>query len=99
MGTFKFTVDISGGRSIAVEAPFGYLLTCSTDGALRQISLPGRKPDCVDEPLELILSEPLTTGTEYAFALAVDLPFSLSDSNTWNVIVKDANNEVLDAVF
>jgi len=96
--TFKFTLDIAGGRSISVEPPFGYLLTCSTEGALMPLSLPGRKPDCVDEPLELILSETLKEG-EYAFALDVDIPPEEPNPNTFNIIIKDGDGLVLDASF
>jgi hypothetical protein len=96
--TFKFTLDIDAGSSIAVSSPTGYILTCSTEGALKQISLPGRKPDCVDDPLELILEQTLTAG-EYAFGLLVDIPAATPSDNTFNIIVKNQDNQVVDAAF
>jgi hypothetical protein len=96
--TFKFSLDVGGGRSIAVTPPAGYLLTCSTEGALVPLSLPGKKPSCVDEPLELILSAPLEAA-EYSFALAVDIPVEEPNPNTFNVIVKDVDGKTVDAVY
>jgi hypothetical protein len=95
---FRFSLDVDAGSQISVVPPTGYLLTCSTDGALRQISLPGKMPDCVDDPLELILDRTLTVG-EYAFAISVDLPKKTPDDNTFNIIVKNINNQVVDAAY
>lgn len=96
--TVKFTLDVDAGSQIEVVPPTGYLLTCSTEGALRQISLPGKRPDCVDDPLELILDKTLTAG-EYAFALAVDLPPETPVDNTFSIIIKNQENQVVDAAF
>lgn len=96
--TFTFTMDVAGGNQIAVVAPFGYLLTCSTEGALKQISLPGGNPDCIDDPLQLRLTQPLAVGT-YAFAVACDMPPETPEANTFNIIIRDQDNNVMDAAY
>eukprot|EP00928_Gymnodinium_smaydae_P006180 TRINITY_DN12156_c0_g1_i2.p1 TRINITY_DN12156_c0_g1~~TRINITY_DN12156_c0_g1_i2.p1 ORF type:complete len:3246 (-),score=521.31 TRINITY_DN12156_c0_g1_i2:104-8719(-) len=96
--TFRFSLDVDAGTQIAVEPPTGYMLTCSTEGALRQISLPGKRPDCVDDPLELLLDQTLTVG-EYAFGLSVDLPPETPTSNYFNIIIRNKENQVVDAAF
>jgi len=73
-------------------------LTCSTEGALKQISLPGGKPDCIDDPLQIRLGTTLTEG-QYAFALLVDLPFETPSDNTFSVIIRDLDNNVVDAAY
>ncbi|CAE7825321.1 unnamed protein product [Symbiodinium sp. CCMP2456] len=40
---FTFALNINAGNQINIEAPPGFILTCSTEGALKQISLPGGK--------------------------------------------------------
>lgn len=96
--TFTFSLDVDAGSQIHVVPPTGYLLTCSTEGSLRQISLPGEVPDCVDDPLELILTRTLQVG-EYAFGVAVDLPPETPEVNTFDIIIKNQENQVVDAAF
>eukprot|EP00929_Paragymnodinium_shiwhaense_P118233 TRINITY_DN9016_c0_g1_i1.p1 TRINITY_DN9016_c0_g1~~TRINITY_DN9016_c0_g1_i1.p1 ORF type:complete len:3331 (-),score=769.45 TRINITY_DN9016_c0_g1_i1:152-10144(-) len=98
MISFTFTLDVDAGSQITVIPPTGYLLTCSTEGALRQISLPGRFPECVDDPLELILSQTLTVGT-YAFAISVDVPAQTPSDNTFSIVIKNQDNQVVDAAY
>jgi hypothetical protein len=96
--SFKFTLDADAGSQITVVPPTGYLLTCSTEGALRQISLPGRFPECIDDPLELILSQTLTVGS-YAFAINADIPAQTPPDNTFSIIIKNQDNQVVDAAY
>jgi hypothetical protein len=96
--TFKFALSVNGGRFIFVESPEGYLLSCSTEGSLIPISLPER-PDCNEDPLELVLPTSLVAG-EYAFALAATIPdVPTPPQNTFSIIVKDVGNVVVDAAF
>merc|ERR1712190_300104 len=95
---FTFTMDVAGGNQIAVVPPMGYLLTCSTEGALKQISLPGEKPDCIDDPLQLRLTMPLAVGS-YAFAVACDMPPETPEVNTFNIIIRDQDTNVMDAAY
>jgi hypothetical protein len=67
-------------------------------GTLRQISLPGPTPDCVDDPLELRLGTTLKAG-EYAFGLAADLPPATPLVNTFNMIISNQEGQVVDAAY
>jgi hypothetical protein len=96
--TFTFTLDRDRGAQIAVEPPQGYQLSCSGEGALKQISLPGGKPDCTDDPLTLMLNTTLTAG-EYAFGIAADMPPETPDPNTFNLIIRDREGSVVDASY
>jgi hypothetical protein len=95
---FTFRLEVDAGNQISVVPPHGYLLTCSTEGALRAIRLPGSQPDCIDDPLSLQLTS--TFGAEeYSFAIAVDIPPETPAGNTWNLIIRDQDNEVVDAAY
>jgi len=96
--SFTFQVDVDAGSSISVIPPPGYLLTCSMEGSLKQISLPGGLPNCIDDPLQLQLLQPLTAGL-YAFAITVDLPDQTPGDNTFNIIIRDQDNNVVDAAY
>jgi hypothetical protein len=96
--SFQFTVDVPFGKQIGVVAPMGYMLTCSTQNALRQISLPGKPPECVDDPLQLILENALPVGT-YSFAIKVDLPDQEPEDNTFNIEIMNLDNEIVDAAY
>jgi len=96
--TFTFTLDQDAGNVIEVQAPPGYVLTCSLDGALKQMSLPGDRPQCTDDPLVLQLTQTLSAG-EYAFAIAADLPAETPVGNTFNLIVSDLDGNVVDAAY
>lgn len=96
--SFTFQVDVDAGSSISVIPPPGYLLTCSMEGSLKQISLPGGLPNCIDDPLQLQLLQPLTAGL-YAFAVTVDLPDQTPGDNTFNIIIRDQDNNVVDAAY
>jgi hypothetical protein len=96
--SFHFTLEVDSGSEIAVEPPTNYILSCSTEGALKQGSLPGSRPGCTDEPLVLMLSATLTRG-EYSFAVAVDLPATQSNPNTFNIIIRNRDNQVVDAAY
>jgi len=93
-----FTMDAPGGTQITVVPAPGILLTCSREGALQQISLPGGKPDCIDFPLQLTLTQTLAVGT-YAFAVEADLPPQTPEENTFNVIIRDKDDNVVDAAY
>jgi len=96
--TFHFTLEVDAGSEIAVEPPTNYILSCSTEGALKQGSLPGGRPGCTDEPLVLMLSTTLTRGG-YSFAVAVDLPAQKPTPNNFNIIIRDRDNRVVDAAY
>merc|ERR1711972_586379 len=89
-----------GGNRILVKPPVGFVLTCSMEGALRQISLPpkGVRPDCIDDPMEIRLASTLTAG-QYAFAVTADLPTETPMDNTFNIIITDQDNNVVDAAY
>jgi hypothetical protein len=95
---FTFTLGVDAGNQISVVPPHGYLLTCSTEGALKAIHLPGSQPDCIDDPLTLQLTNTLSAD-EYAFAVAVDVPPETPAGNTWNLIIRDQDNNVVDAAY
>jgi hypothetical protein len=95
---FTFAIDVDAGNQIQVIAPNGYMLTCSADGALRQLSLPGGRPDCIDDPLQLRLDTTLTTGS-YSFGLAIDLPFETPADNSFSIVILDQDNNVVDAAY
>ncbi|CAE7298783.1 unnamed protein product [Symbiodinium sp. KB8] len=95
---FTFALNINAGNQINIEAPPGFILTCSTEGALKQISLPGGKPDCIDDPLQIRLGTTLTAD-QYAFSLLVDLPPDEPRDNTFSVIVRDQDGGVVDAAY
>lgn len=98
--TFHFTIDIDAGSEIAIEAPTNYILSCSTEGALQVGSLPGPgRPGCTDEPLVLMLASTLKRDVAYSFAVAVDLPVETPSPNTFNMIIRDSDNTVVDAVY
>jgi len=94
--TFTLDYDYASGNTISVVPPAGYMLTCSMEGSLKTISLPGGRPDCIDDPLELYLTQPLTRGS-YAFAVTADLPSETPVMNNFNLIIKDRSNNVVDA--
>lgn len=99
--TFVFQVSGDMGSQIdVIPPPVGYILSCSLEGALQQISLPGGRPDCVDDPLMLMLTETLPVG-EYAFGIAVNLPPDTPDpsSNSFNLIIRDLQGKVVDARY
>lgn len=96
--TFTFTLSVDAGSVISVTAPLGFLLTCSAEGAFRQISLPGTRPACVDDPLLLTLSTVLTAGS-YAFGIAVDVPPQTPAINTFDLQILDQDQAVVDAIF
>merc|ERR1719181_404913 len=96
--SFPFTLEVPDGTEIAIEPPTNYILSCSTEGALKQGSLPGGRPGCTDEPLVLMLSTTLTRG-QYSFAVAVDLPATKSIPNNFNIIIRDRDNRVVDAAY
>jgi hypothetical protein len=96
--SFHFDLKVNAGSEIAIEPPPNYILSCSTQGALKVGSLPGTKPGCTDEPLVLMLSKPMVAGT-YSFAIAVDLPAQLPASNAFNIVIRDQNNNVVDAKY
>jgi len=93
-----FTLDQDAGNSISVVPPAGFLLTCSVEGSLKTISLPGGRPNCIDDPLQLQLQQPLTRGT-YSFALTADLPPQTPEVNSFNIIIQDAYSNVVDAAY
>jgi len=95
---FTFTTDVPGGTQIAVVPPANVRLTCSTEGALQQISLPGNRPDCIDYPLRLVLSQPLGRAT-YSFAVEADMPPQNPTVNTFDLILRDVDNNVIDAAY
>eukprot|EP00434_Breviolum_minutum_P034598 symbB.v1.2.030628.t1/scaffold3474.1/size56003/2 len=70
----------------------------STEGALKQISLPGGKPTCIDDPLQITVDTTLTKN-QYAFALLVDLPPETPKANTFSIIIRDQDNNVVDAAY
>jgi len=89
---------VDAGNQIYVVPPQGYLLTCSTENALKAIRLPGSQPQCVDDPLSLTLTSTFTAD-EYSFAVAVDVPPETPDDNTWDIIIRDQDNNVVDAAY
>lgn len=95
---FTFALNVNAGNQINIVAPPGFILTCSTEGALKQISLPGGKPDCIDDPLQIVVDTTLTRD-QYAFALLVDLPPETPDANTFSIIIRDLDNNVVDAAY
>ncbi|CAE8635602.1 unnamed protein product, partial [Polarella glacialis] len=95
---FTFALDVNAGNQISIVAPPGFLLTCSAEGSLKQISLPGGRPDCIDDPLQMRLDTTLTAG-QYAFALSADLPPETPSVNTFNIIIRDQDNNVVDAAY
>jgi hypothetical protein len=96
--SFTFILDVDAGNMIHIVAPPGFVLTCSGEGALKQISLPGGKPDCVDDPLEIRLDSTLTNG-KYAFALAADIPDTTPLVNSFSLVIRDISNQVVDAAY
>jgi hypothetical protein len=95
---FTFRLEVDAGNQIYVVPPQGYLLTCSTENALKAIRLPGSQPQCVDDPLSLTLTSTFTAD-EYSFAVAVDVPPETPDDNTWDIIIRDQDNNVVDAAY
>jgi len=95
---FTFALNVNAGNQINIVAPPGFILTCSTEGALKQISLPGGKPNCIDDPLQIVVDTTLTRD-QYAFALLVDLPPETPDANTFSIIIRDLDNNVVDAAY
>eukprot|EP00930_Biecheleria_cincta_P092360 TRINITY_DN8222_c0_g6_i1.p1 TRINITY_DN8222_c0_g6~~TRINITY_DN8222_c0_g6_i1.p1 ORF type:complete len:3282 (-),score=484.47 TRINITY_DN8222_c0_g6_i1:314-10159(-) len=95
---FTFTLDVDAGTQIAIVPPKGFELTCSAPGSLAQISLPGQTPDCIDHPLQMTLAAPLRGG-RYSFALALNLPPETPAKNSFNIIIRDQDNNVVDAVY
>jgi len=55
-------------------------------------------PDCIDYPLELRLTQPLNVGS-FAFAIEADLPATTPEVNTFDLILRDQDNNVMDAYF
>lgn len=96
--TFTFTLTRANGQVIAVEAPDGYQMSCSSEGALAQISLPGSLPDCTDDPLTLTLNQTLTAG-DYAFGIVSDIPAKTPENNKFNLIIRDRDGNVVDANY
>jgi hypothetical protein len=97
--SFWFTMLEAGGTEISVEAPTHYALTCSKPPtSLKQGNLPGDRPGCNDHPLVLSLTATMQVLT-YNFAVAVDLPSLAPTPNTFNLIVRDRNQEVVDAAY
>jgi hypothetical protein len=96
--TFTFSLDRNNGAQIAVEPPQGYQLSCSSEGALAQISLPGGTPDCTDDPLTLMLNETLVSG-DYAFGIFADMPPETPAPNNFNLIIRDREGNVVDAMY
>lgn len=95
---FTFALNVNAGNQINIVSPPGFILTCSTEGALKQISLPGGKPNCIDDPLQIVVDTTLTRD-QYAFALLVDLPPETPDANTFSIIIRDLDNNVVDAAY
>jgi len=95
---FTFSLEVDWGSQIHVTPPHGVLLACSTEGALKRISLPGGRPDCVDDPLQLRLTVDLTAGV-YAFGIAADMPPETPQDNTFDIAIKDRNGNVVDAAY
>jgi len=95
---FTFSLDVDAGSTISIVPPAGFLLTCSVEGSMKTISLPGGRPNCIDDPLQLQLQEPLTRGT-YAFAITADLPPQTPEVNTFNIIIQDQYNKVVDSAY
>jgi len=93
-----FQMQAEGGRRIILEGPSGHELTCSAQGVLRPISLEGGIPECQDNPLTLVLNGTLQVKS-YAFSVAINLPATAPTDNTFNIIVQDRNNEVVDAHY
>jgi len=76
------------------------VLSCSTQGALNQLSLPGGRPECRDDPLVLSLQGATTMRMgDYAFGIAIDIPPGQPLTNTFNIIVRDTDNRVVDAAY
>merc|ERR1719183_3150083 len=97
--TFTFTLERNEGREILVQPPVGYQLSCSGEAALQQISLPGGKPDCSDDPLILTLVNETLTAGDYAFGILADLPPETPDPNTFNLIIRDRHRNFVDAHY
>eukprot|EP00913_Durusdinium_trenchii_P029561 g27710.t2 len=64
---FTFALNVNAGNQINIVAPPNFILTCSTEGALKQISLPGGKPSCIDDPLQITVDTTLTRD-QYAWS-------------------------------
>jgi hypothetical protein len=96
--TFNFTLNVNAGSEITIQAPPSYNLVCSRYASLRQGSLPGKLPTCTDKPLKMKLSQPLLIGS-YAFTLDADLPLTTPLENSFNLILRDQDLNVVDAGF
>jgi hypothetical protein len=96
--TLTFSLNVDEGSSIRIEPPIGYTLICSANGALKQLNLPGGKPDCTDDPLTLMLDTVFTKGT-YAFGIQADLPAETPPDNRFNIVIRDQEGLVIDAAY
>jgi hypothetical protein len=100
---FTFVLSREGGYKINVDAPIGYQLYCSPMAStglhsLRQISLPGALPGCTDDPLTLTLTE-IAPAAKYSFIIGADIPYETPDPNFFNIIIRNKQNQVIDAAY
>eukprot|EP00392_Amoebophrya_sp_AT5.2_P003492 g3497.t1 len=102
--TFNFAAD--NGRVIKVIPPVLYEVYCSTmpasgAPAFFQVSLPGGKPGCEDNPLQLTLTVNMRAG-KYSFIIGGDVPAQDAQAGVtqeFALIVESAFGDVLDATY
>jgi hypothetical protein len=96
---FNFSMKVSSGSLIYIEHPTRFRLRCAEYGTLKQGTLPGTLPSCTNEPMIMQLSESLVRDRTYCFSVEGDLPAVPSDPNTFNLIIRDVDLNVVDAAF
>jgi hypothetical protein len=108
--SISFTLQADAGEEIELQPPTGFVLSCSREGSLKQGNLPPENtpPDCIDpvcqggkcgdQPLKLKLKTVLSKGS-YSFSVVVDLPSIKPDPNTFNIIIRDRDNSIVDAAY
>jgi hypothetical protein len=98
---WSFVTTVDAGSRIVVTAPEGFFLTCSTEGALKVITLPGGNQQCEGEEgntLSIILNETLTRN-EFAFAIKAQIPPETPELNEFSIQILDRKLMVIDGAY
>jgi len=98
--SFRNTIADVGAR-IVVTGPPDFGLTCSTEGALRAISLPGGNHQCEGEEgntLTILLNETLMRDI-YAFGIMVQVPAQTPTNNDFSIQILDRKLVIHDGAY
>jgi hypothetical protein len=98
---WTFTMTMDAGNRIVITAPETFQLSCSTEGSMKAITLPGGMPDCEGDEgntLGLVVNETLTRNV-FAFVIEVTVPADTPLDNEFHIQILNWRLGVVDGAY